>query len=330
MAHPQSAAGEGAVPPTLTLRDVREAQQRIRDFVHRTPVLTSATLDARTGAQLYFKCENLQRVGAFKARGAHNAILSLADTEARAGVITHSSGNHGAAVALAARNRGIPAYVVMPSTTAEVKKRAVARYGATITYCEPTLKARESVTERIRAESGAAFIHPYNDLRVIAGQGTAALELMEDVADLDLLLCPVGGGGLLSGVAVAAKGLRPGIRVIGVEPRLADDAQRSFRSGTLQPGTDPRTIADGLRGALGDKTFALIRAHVDDIVTVSEEAIVGAMRTVAEIMKIVIEPSSAVPVAALLEGSVSAGGGRVGVILTGGNVDLDRLPWLSA
>ena len=321
-------AGRVAVSSGISLRDVREAQARIRGYVHRTPVLTSAALDALTGARLSFKCENLQKVGAFKARGAHNAVLSLTDAEALPGVLTHSSGNHGAAVALAARNRGIPAYVVMPSTTAEVKKSAVARYGGIVTYCEPTLRARESVTERIRAETGADFVHPYNDMRVIAGQGTAAVEFIEEVPDLDLLLCPVGGGGLLSGVAVAAKSLRPGIRVVGVEPALADDAQRSFRSGVLQPGTDAQTIADGLRGALGDKTFPLIRAHADDIVTVSEQAIVRAMRTIAEIMKLIIEPSSAVPVAALLEGAVSAREQRVGVILTGGNVDLDRLRWV--
>jgi threonine dehydratase len=313
----------------LTLAHIREAHARIRPFVHRTPVMTSASLDALLEARLFFKCENFQKVGAFKARGAHNAILLLTEDEARCGVVTHSSGNHGAAVALAARTRGIPAYVVMPSTSAEVKKQSVARYGAQVILCEPTLAARESTAARIMAESGARFVHPYNDLRVMAGQGTMALELLEDVPDLDVLLCPVGGGGQLSGVAVAAKGVRPSVRVIGAEPAAADDASRSFRGGVLLPAGDPQTIADGLRSSLGDLSFALIRRHVDDIVTASEEGIVRAMRLVWEVMKIIIEPSAAVPVAALLERSVSLTGQRVGIILSGGNVDMDRLPWLS-
>jgi threonine dehydratase len=313
----------------LTLAHIREAHARIRPFVHRTPVMTSASLDALLEARLFFKCENFQKVGAFKARGAHNAILLLTEDEARCGVVTHSSGNHGAAVALAARTRGIPAYVVMPSTSAEVKKQSVARYGAQVILCDPTLAARESTAARIMAETGARFVHPYNDLRVMAGQGTMALELLEDVPDLDVLLCPVGGGGQLSGVAVAAKGLRPSVRVIGAEPAAADDASRSFRGGVLLPAGDPQTIADGLRSSLGDLSFALIRRHVDDIVTASEEGIVRAMRLVWEVMKIIIEPSAAVPVAALLERSVSLTGQRVGIILSGGNVDMDRLPWLS-
>src|SRR5579862_160556 len=213
----------------LTLAQIREAHARIRPFVHRTPVMTSASLDALLEARLFFKCENFQKVGAFKARGAHNAILLLSEDEARCGVITHSSGNHGAAVALAARSRGIPAYVVMPTTSAEVKKQSVARYGAQVILCEPTLAARESTAARIMAETGACFVHPYNDLRVMAGQGTTALELLEDIPDLDVLMCPVGGGGQLSGVAVAAKGVRPSVRVIGAEPAAADDASRSFR-----------------------------------------------------------------------------------------------------
>lgn len=315
----------------LSLRDIRDAHARIRPFVHRTPVLTSASLDALCGARVYFKCENFQRAGAFKARGAHNAVFALSDAEASRGVVTHSSGNHGAAVALAARNRGIPAFVVMPSTAAEAKKSAVARYGGTVTLCEPTQEARERTAERVAADTGACFVHPYDDLRVIAGQGTSALELLEDVPDLEVIVCPVGGGGQLSGVAVAAKGIRAGIEVIGAEPAAADDAAQSFRAGRLIAGPDPRTIADGLRSSsLGALGFALIRAHVTDIVTASEESIVQAMRLVWEVLKIVIEPSAAVPVAVLLERALPAAGRRIGVILSGGNVDLDRLPWTPA
>ena len=312
----------------LTLADIREAQERIRPFVHRTPVLTSGSLDRRVGAQLFFKCENFQRVGAFKARGAHNAVFALTESEARRGVVTHSSGNHGAAVALAARNRGIPAYVVMPATAARVKQEAVARYGGRVTLCEPTLAARESTGRRIIDETGACFVHPYNDLRVIAGQGTSALELLEQVPDLDVIVCPVGGGGQLSGVAVAAKSLRPQLRIVGAEPAAADDARRSLAAGKLIAAGDPQTICDGLRSSLGDLSFALIRAWVDDIVTASEDGIIDAMRLVWEILKIIIEPSSAVPVAALLERSLDVSGARVGVILSGGNVDMDQLPWV--
>jgi threonine dehydratase len=315
------------MPPLLTLRHIHEAHERIRPYIRRTPVMTSSSLDELSGARLFLKCENFQRAGAFKARGAHNAVFSLSDDEARRGVLTHSSGNHGAALALAARNRGIPAFVVMPSTAAEVKKRAVERYGARVTLCEPTQHSRESTARRIAAETGAHFVHPYNDLRVIAGQGTSVLELLEDVPDLDAVLCPVGGGGQLSGVAVAAKGVVPGISVIGAEPATADDAARSLRAGRIVPAGDPRTIADGLRSSLGELTFELIRAHVDDIAIASEVAIAGAMRMVWEIMKIVIEPSAAVPVAVLLDRALPLNGKRVGVILSGGNVDVDRLPF---
>lgn len=312
----------------LTLRDIREAHDRIRPFVHRTPVMASASLDALSRARLHFKCENFQKVGAFKARGAHNAVFSLSEEEARRGVVTHSSGNHGAAVALAALNRGIPAYVVMPSTAAEAKKRAVARYGAHVTLCEPTQESRESTAKRLTEETGGYFVHPYDDLRVMAGQGTSALELLEDVPDLDVIVCPVGGGGQLSGVAIAAKGLRQAIRVVGAEPAAADDALRSFRAGRLLSAGNPQTIADGLRSSLGELTFALIRDHVDDIVTAGEESIIRAMRLVWEIMKIVIEPSSAVAVAVLLDPALPFAGRKVGVILSGGNVDMDRLPWI--
>jgi threonine dehydratase len=324
---PEPGEPPASLAPSLTLAHIREAHARIRPFIHRTPVMRSASIDELAGARLYFKCENFQRIGAFKARGAHNAVFSLTDAEAARGVVTHSSGNHGAAVALAARNRGIPAYVVIPRTGAEVKKAAVARLGATITLCEPTLEARESAARRIVAETGAVFIHPYDDLRVIAGQGTSALELLEEVPELDAIVCPVGGGGQLAGIAVAAKGLRPGIRVIGAEPAQADDASRSLRAGRIIAAGNPQTIADGLRSSLGELGFALIRVLVEDIRTASEQAIVEAMRLVWERLKIVIEPSSAVPVAVLTDPASPVRGLDVGVILSGGNVDLDRLPF---
>ncbi len=315
---------------TLSLTDIRTAHARIQDKINRTPVMTSESLDAMAGARLYFKCENLQKVGAFKARGATNAVFSLAEDEALRGVATHSSGNHAAALARAAKLRGIPAYIVMPSNAPKVKQASVSRYGGKIIFCEPTLEAREAAAARIVEETGATLIHPYNDLRVMAGQGTSALELLEEVPDLDLILCPVGGGGNLSGMAVAAKGIKPGIRVVGVEPKGADDASRSFRSGHIEPMTNPKTIADGLRTSLGDKTFPEIRRHVDDIVTVSEDAIVKAMRTLWEVMKLVVEPSGAVSYAALVEGQLDARGKKVGLLLSGGNVDLDTLPWIKS
>jgi threonine dehydratase len=313
----------------LALKDVRDAHARIRDKINRTPVLTSSTLDAQCGGSLFFKCENFQKIGAFKARGATNAIFLLSDEEAKRGVATHSSGNHAAAVARAARLRGIPAYIVMPHNVPKAKQDAVRRHGAQIEFCEPTIVAREAGAARIVAQTGAQLIHPFNDYRVMAGQGTAALELLEDRPQVDLVLCPIGGGGLISGTATAAKGLKPGIRVIGVEPAGADDAYRSFRSGTIEPMPAPRTIADGLRGSLGDKTFAEIREKVDDVVTVSEAAIVSAMRAMWEVLKIVVEPSAAVAYAAVVEHRISAAGKRVGLIVTGGNLDLDALPWFS-
>jgi threonine dehydratase len=312
-------------PPDLYA--IREAHARIRPYIHSTPVFTCATLDRLSGARLFFKCENFQKVGAFKARGACNAVFSLSWEAAARGVVTHSSGNHAAALAMAAGRRGIPAYIVMPRNAPRVKKEAVAAYGGRIVFCEPTLAAREEACARVMAETGAWLVHPYNDYQVIAGQGTAALEFVEEVKDLELLVAPVGGGGLLSGSAIAAKALVPTLRVIGAEPAGADDAYRSFVSGELQPLGEPVTVADGLRTSLGTLTFPLIRAYVDEIVTASEEAIVAAMRKTWEFMKIVIEPSSAVPLAALLEGRLRAAGRRVGIILSGGNVDLDRLPW---
>ena len=311
----------------VDLATVRAAHARIRPHVHRTPVLTSRSLDAAMGATLFFKCENLQKVGAFKARGACNAVFSLDDAEARRGVITHSSGNHGAAVAWAAARRGIPAWVVMPENSAEVKKAAVQVLGAAVRYCAPTLAARDTACAAVQAETGALLIHPFDDWRVIAGQGTAALELLEEIPDLDAILTPVGGGGLLSGTAIAARAIKPSIAVYGAEPAGADDAWRSLQSGHIVPQTDPRTIADGLRSSLGVKTFAVLSKLVDAIGTTSEPAIVQAMRLAWEKLKLIIEPSSAVPLAALLERKLPVAGRRVGIVISGGNVDLDRLPW---
>jgi threonine dehydratase len=311
----------------LNLASIRAAHARIRDKIHRTPVLTSEQLDRRAGASLFFKCENFQKVGAFKARGATNAVFSLSDTEAARGVATHSSGNHAASLARAAKLRGINAHIVMPSTVAKPKQAAVRGYGATVILCEPTLAAREAACAAVIAETGAVLVHPYNDEAVMAGQGTAALELLEDIPELDVVLAPVSGGGLLAGTAVAAKGLRSHIRVLGVEPQQADDAARSFREGRIVSVT-PHTIADGLRGTLGEKNFVIIRSQVDDIVTVSEDAIVAAMRAIWETLKIVVEPSAAVTYAAILENKLPVAGQRVGLLVTGGNVDLDALPWL--
>lgn len=315
------------VTEPLALADLRAAHARIRDKINRTPVLTCGTLDALCGATLFFKCENFQKIGAFKARGAANAVFSLSAPEAARGVATHSSGNHAAALARAARLRGIPAHIVMPQNAPKAKIDSVRRQGGQIVFCAPTLEARESTTARIMAETGAVLVHPFNDYAVIAGQSTAALEFLEDVPDLDLILAPVGGGGLLSGTALAAKSLRPAMRVIGAEPEAADDAFRSFRAGQLIPLGATTTIADGLRTSLGDKTFPLIRRHVDEIATASEAGIVAAMRLIWETMKIIIEPSCAVPFAVLRENKVAVAGRRVGIVLSGGNVDLDRLPW---
>jgi threonine dehydratase len=314
--------------PGLTWDLIEQARARIQGRVHRTPVMTSQTLDSLSGAQLYFKCENLQNMGAFKARGATNAVFSLSDAEARNGVATHSSGNHAAALARAAKLRGIPAYIVMPNNSPKAKQASVSRYGGKIVFCEPTLQARESGVERLIADTGATLIHPYDDLRVMAGQATTAVELLEDVASLDVILVPVSGGGLLSGISVAAKTLKPTIRVIGVEPAGADDAFRSFRSGKIEPMLNPQTIADGLRSALGRRPFAEIRRHVDDIVTVSEEAIIASMRQIWEVMKIIVEPSGAVAYAGVFARRLPIEGRKIGIVLSGGNLDLDRLPWL--
>jgi threonine dehydratase len=312
---------------SFDLAAIRAAHERIRAHVNRTPVLTSTRLDAASGASLFFKCENFQKAGAFKARGATNAVFALDDVTARRGVATHSSGNHAAALTRAAKLRGIPAHIVMPSNSAKVKVRAVEGYGGRIVFCEPTQAAREEKCAQVIAETGAALIHSFENEQVMAGQGTAVVELLEDVPDVDLVLCPVGGGGLLGGTAVAAKTMRPKIKVIATEPANADDAARSFRAGRLMPRAQTETIADGLRMSLGAPNFAIIQRYVDDIVTVSEDAIVAAMRTIWETMKIVIEPSAAVPYGAILEQKIDIRGRRVAIILTGGNVDLDALPW---
>ncbi|GAB4463768.1 MAG: pyridoxal-phosphate dependent enzyme [Anaerolineales bacterium] len=312
---------------TVTLYEVKQAAERIRPFAHRTPVLTSESLNQRVGAQVFLKCENLQKVGAFKFRGACNAVFSLSSEEAARGVVTHSSGNHAQALALAARLRGIPAYIVMPDSAPQVKKDAVAGYGGRITFCEPTLEARESTMERIRLETGATVVHPYDNERVVAGQGTAALELLDSISDLDAVIAPVGGGGLLSGTSIAAKGLKPGIRVIAAEPEMADDAYRSMKEGRIVPSVNPQTIADGLLTSLGRLTFPIIQQNVEQIVTVSERGIIEAMRFVWERVKIVIEPSAAVAVGVLWERKIDLSGLKVGVILSGGNVDLNKLPW---
>ncbi len=315
----------------LDLAVIRAAHDRIRPFIKRTPVLTSDALDAARGAKLSFKCENLQAAGAFKSRGACNAVFSLTDAEAANGVVTHSSGNHAAALARAAQLRGITAHIVMPAGAPQSKVQNVGSFGGWITFCEPNLTAREAACAQVAARTGATLVHPFDDLRVAAGQGTATLELLEDAPDLDFILCPVGGGGLLTGTAVAAKALKPGIRVIGVEPALADDVAQSFRAGKRISIPTPATIADGLRtNCTGEKNFPLIQQYVDDIVTVSEEAIVAAMRELWEKLHMVIEPSAAVPYAAILENKIPFAGQNVGLILTGGNVDLDKVPWLKA
>ncbi|MBS0378431.1 MAG: pyridoxal-phosphate dependent enzyme [Proteobacteria bacterium] len=309
---------------------IAQARERIAGRVHQTPVLTSCALDELCGAQLFFKCEPLQKCGAFKARGATNAVFALGDEAARSGVVTHSSGNHAAALARAARLRGIPAYIVMPDNTPRAKRAAVARYGAEITYCEASLPARERAARALIERTGAVLVHPYDDLLVMAGQGTAAVELLEQVPQLDCLICPVGGGGLISGTAVAARARAPGVRVFGAEPLGADDAARSLHSGELQGMPQPKTVADGLRGALAPRTFAEIQRGVEDILTVTEEEIVTAMRELWEVLKLIVEPSGAVPYAALRASPAPLRGRRVGVILSGGNLDLDALPWMAA
>ncbi len=312
-------------PPDLAA--IRAAHQRIAPRIHRTPVLTSASLNEIAGAEIFFKCENLQKTGSFKIRGATNAVFSLTDEQARRGVVAPSSGNHAAALSLAARWRGIPAWLVMPSNSSPVKKRAVEAYGGKITECEPTMESREATSAELIQRTGAHLVHPYNDVRVIAGQGTAALELLEQVPNLDAVIAPVSGGGLLGGTAIAAKSVRPEIRVIGGEPANADDTARSLASGKIEPVSKAHTMADGLRAGLVPLTFGILRQRVDDISLVTEQEIVAAMLLLWERMKIVVEPSGAVAAAPVLNRKIRAQGKRVGVILSGGNLDLHQLPW---
>jgi threonine dehydratase len=313
--------------PVPGIAEIEAARARIEDHVHRTPVLASAHLDSLTGASIFLKCENFQKVGAFKARGATNAVMALAEDEAARGVATHSSGNHGAALAHAAARRGIAATIVMPSTAPAAKRRAVEGYGARIVECGPTIAAREEAVEAVLAATGARFVHPYDDPLVIAGQASCVLEMLEDLGGLDAIVAPVGGGGLISGTCLAVNALAPLTRVYAAEPEGADDALRSLRSGIRQPSSAGTTIADGLRAPLSERTWQVIRHHVADILPVTDAEIVAAMRLVWERVKIVIEPSAAVPVAAILRHRDRFAGMRVGVILTGGNLDLERLPW---
>lgn len=310
-----------------TIADIRAAAERIAPHIHRTPVATCASIDAIAGASLFFKCENLQKVGAFKARGATNAVFLLDDDAAACGVCTHSSGNHAAALARAASLRGIPSYIVMPSTAPPVKKAAVAGYGGLITECEPTLEARETTLAEVQKRTGATFIHPFNDSRVIAGQGTAALELLEQAPDLDAVMAPVGGGGLACGSIITLSSLRPEIEVWGAEPAEADDAFRSLRDKTLYPSVNPTTIADGLLTSLSERTFRILSGGLEGILTVDEQTIIRAMRLLWERAKLLVEPSGAVPLAAVLAHPERFEGRRVGLMLTGGNTNLDRLPW---
>jgi threonine dehydratase len=311
---------------SLDLDRIRAAHQRIGPYVTRTPVLTSSRLDEASGASLFFKCENFQKIGAFKARGATNAVFALDDATAKPGVATHSSGNHGAALARAAKLRKIPAHIVMPENSTKAKVRAVESYGAHLVFCEPTQTAREAACADVIAKTGATLIHSFENEDVMAGQGTAAIELLDEV-DVDLVMCPIGGGGLLCGIAVAAKSMRPKIKVIAVEPANADDAAQSFQARKRMVTEKKFTIADGLRTNVGERNFPIIQRYVDDIVTVSEDEIVTAMRTIWETMKIIIEPSAAVSYAAIVDRKIDISGKRVGIILTGGNVDLDALPW---
>lgn len=306
---------------------ITAARRRIAGSVRCTPVLRSDALDEALGAALFFKCENLQISGAFKARGAFNAVLNLPAALAGRGVVTHSSGNHGAALALAARTRGITAYVVAPRTTPASKQQNMLRYGARLTLCEPTQAARQAAAQEIIAATGATLIHPFDNPDVMAGQGTVALELLEQVPRLSVLCCPIGGGGLISGVAVAAHGVDPRLRIFGAEPEGANDAWRSRAAGSITAVAEPASIADGLLATIAPSTFEVIRDQVHAVGAASDAQIVAAMRRVWEELKIIIEASSAVPVAALLNGSLPVAGERVGIVLTGGNVDLARLPW---
>ncbi len=309
------------------LETINQAHERIKPHIHRTPVFTSSTINTISGASVFFKCENFQKAGAFKLRGAGNAILSLDEKEARNGVVTHSSGNHAQAVSFAAKVRGIPAYIVMPANSSKAKLAAVKGYGGKISLSDSTHSSREDTAHQIMIDKNACMIHPYDDYRIIAGQGTIAKEIYEELTDIDYLLVPVSGGGLISGNALSTRYLSPKTRVIGCEPKKADDAYRSLQEGKIIPLEKSDTIADGLRAMLSERTFSIIRDSVEEIITVTEQEIIQAMRTVWERMKIIIEPSSAVAVSPLLTGKLNASGKRVAVILSGGNVDLDTLPF---
>ena len=310
-----------------TWEDIQQTHRAILPMIHRTPVLTNTSINELTGAQLYFKCENFQKVGAFKMRGASNAALRLTKEEQQRGLATHSSGNHAQAVALSAKSLGVPAYIVMPDTSPQIKKAATAGYDAKITECENSLEARETTLAEVVQKTGAIFIHPFDDYNVIAGQATCAKELLEEVNDLDIIMAPVGGGGLMSGTALTVRYMAPHLKVYGGEPEIVDDAARSMASGEMQKNDRIDTIADGLRTNLSEKTFAILKAYVDRIFTVSDEAIVAAMRLTWERMKIIIEPSGAVPVAVVMTYPAHFKGKKVGLILTGGNVDLEKLPF---
>lgn len=307
--------------------DIIKARQRIAGYINHTPVLSSITLNQRFNTQFFFKCENFQKAGAFKSRGAVNAVFSLTDDEIKKGVATHSSGNHAQALARAASLRNVPAYIVMPENAPQVKVDAVKGYGGKIIFCAPNLKARESTLNQVVAETGATFIHPYDHLKVIEGQATCAAELIESQPELDLILCPVGGGGLLSGTALSVQYFSPKTKVVACEPKGADDAYRSFYSGIWVPSKDPKTIADGLLTSLGTITFPIIKERVSAIVTVDEQNIVDAMRLLFERMKIVVEPSAAVPLAAVMGGYIDVSDKKTGVIISGGNIDLNHLPF---
>ncbi|UPH70457.1 pyridoxal-phosphate dependent enzyme [Abyssibius alkaniclasticus] len=310
-----------------TLNDMLVAHERIAPHIHRTPVLTSQFINQLAGAELFFKCENLQKAGAFKARGASNAVFGLSDEAAARGVATHSSGNHGTCLSYAAGRRGIPCTVVMPHTAPQAKKDAVRGYGGRVVECEPSTSSREAVFAEVVAETGAEFVHPYNDARVIAGQATCSRELLEQVENLNGVLAPIGGGGMISGTCLTLSHLAPKVQVYAAEPEQADDAFRSFKAGHIIADDAPNTVADGLKVPLKELTWHFVSNHVADILTVSEDEIIDAMKLIWKRMKIVMEPSSAVPLAAILRNKERFAGQRLGVIITGGNVDLDKLPW---
>ena len=312
-----------------SIDDIRNAAERIKGFGHRTPVLTNETLDQMSGRKLFFKCENFQKIGAFKFRGGWNAVSVLSDEEAKSGVCTHSSGNHAQAVAYSAQKRGIPAYIVMPNNSPYVKIDAVRGYGANVTLCEPTLKSRKDTLKTIADETGATVIHPFNNPEVIAGQGTAALEMIEDIGELDAMIAPIGGGGLMSGTCITTRNLLPNAKLFGAEPKGADDAYRSLKEGKMLPQENPNTICDGLLTSMGENTWNILKDHLDGIYTVSDEEVIAAMKLIWERMKIIIEPSCAAPVAVVLSPKFKKveGLSKIGIILTGGNVDLSKLPF---